>query len=146
MCLDRTYAPRRWCDDSSEHHYHPRTERTRASRPAECNAARSAIVERLSPDALIRDAVMAGDGVLQDGGLFAWKEYDFGRIGVDIPELPRLLPSTDGTLTGGEVIVVHAAVRVPDGPAVFLGAPIVVTQNGADELIAAPWNSLFAWS
>jgi Xaa-Pro aminopeptidase len=115
----------------------PETPRERDRRALHvCHEARRAIVDALVPGASIDDVVAAGDRVLDERGVLAYKEYDFGHgVGADTPEYPWLIGGTGRTVRRGSVITVHVAIRRPEGETAFVGGPVVVDASGARELV-----------
>lgn len=102
---------------------------------AACSEARSALVHALRPGNTVDQVVAAGDAVLAEHGLLAFKEYDFGHgLGCDTPEHPRLLRNTGRTVTAGAIVAVHVAVRRPGGETAMIGGPVFIAEDGAREL------------
>lgn len=117
----------------------PRTYQREAERA--CRRVRSMLVDAMRPGLRVSDLVELGDQALDDvGSLRKFKEYDFGHgVGLDLPELPKLLPDSSSVLGVGNVIAVHVAVREPNGRTAFIGGPIEMTDSGADELVPSRW-------
>jgi Xaa-Pro aminopeptidase len=107
-----------------------------------CRETRRVLLEAIRPDALVDDVVAAGDAVLEGYGLLAFKEYDFGHgVGVETPEIPRLIPGTGERIEESMTIAVHVALRRPGGETAFVGGPVVVGPDGAEELVpGASWT------
>lgn len=106
-----------------------------------CRAARVAILDNLRPGVAVAEVVAAGDAVLAAHDLAAYKEYDFGHgLGCDTPEHPVLQPQVERDIDAGNILAVHVAVRVPDGPTAAIGGPVAVDRQGAVELVPdASW-------
>lgn len=106
-----------------------------------CRATRRRLLAAMAPGAAVDDVVGAGDDELATAGLLAFKEYDFGHgLGRDTPEHPRLIRGTGLALLVDMVTAVHVAVRRPSGETCFVGGPVVITDEGAEELVAdAVW-------
>ena len=106
-----------------------------------CAKARLAMLDAMAVGMPIDELVAIGDAVLEDAGVLAHKEYDFGHgLGADTPAHPRLLPDTGRSLILDSVLALHVAVRVPDGPTGFVGGPVHLQSGGAIELNPdAPW-------
>lgn len=109
---------------------------------AACLAARVALINALRPGNTVDAVVTAGDTVLAEHGLLAFKEYDFGHgLGCDTPEHPRLLHGTGRTVTVGAVVAVHVALRRPGGETAMIGGPVIIAEDGARELCpGAVWT------
>jgi Xaa-Pro aminopeptidase len=108
-----------------------------------CREARRRIIAELVPGKAVDEVVAAGDAVLERHGVLAHKEYDFGHgLGADTPQHPRLVAGTGRSIVAGAVLTVHVAIRVPDGPTSFVGGPVLITRDGARELVEdATWSS-----
>lgn len=106
--------------------------------------ARAALLRAMIPGVSVDDVVAVGDRILQDAGLLDAKEYDFGHgLGVDTPELPRLITGTGQSIQTGHLLAVHVALRRASGETSFLGGPVVVGTEGSRELApSASWSSL----
>ena len=107
-----------------------------------CRATRRVLVDSLRPGVEIDEVIEAGDAILADHGLLADKEYDFGHgVGLETPELPRLVSGTGARIEAGMTIAVHVAVRRPAAETAFIGGPVVVRLHGAEELVPqAAWT------
>ena len=104
-----------------------------------CAIARTALVNRMKSGASVAEVVSEGDSALQREGFREAKLYDLGHgVGCDVPELPRLLPSTADVLEEGMVIVAHVGVGDPRLGAAFIGSPVVIGPAGAVELAGEP--------
>ena len=117
----------------------PRPVDERADRA--CRETRRALFEATRPGVLVDEVVKVGDRVLERYGLLAYKEYDFGHgVGVETPEIPRLIAGTGERIVEDMTMAVHVAVRRPGGETAFVGGPVVVRSDGAEELVpAASW-------
>lgn len=106
-----------------------------------CRRVRSILVDAMRPGLCVSDLVELGDQALDEvGSLRKFKEYDFGHgVGLDLPELPKLLPEASSVLGVGNVIAVHVAVRDPKGRTAFIGGPVQMTDSGARELVSSRW-------
>lgn len=106
-----------------------------------CRRVRSILVDAMRPGLRVSDLVELGDQALDDvGSLRKFKEYDFGHgVGLDLPELPKLLPESSSILGVGNVLAVHVAVRKPNGSTAFIGGPVQMTDSGARELVPSRW-------
>lgn len=106
-----------------------------------CRIVRTTLVNAMQPGLRIADLVEIGDRALDEQGmLLRFKEYDFGHgVGLDLPELPKLLPGSTSVLSAGNVIAVHVAVREPQGRTAFIGGPVQMTDSGARELVPSRW-------
>ncbi|MCG5218089.1 M24 family metallopeptidase [Streptosporangium soli] len=109
---------------------------------AACRAARTALIDALRPGNTVDAVVTAGDSILAEHELLAFKEYDFGHgLGCDTPEHPRLLHGTGRTVSAGAVVAIHVAVRRPGGETAMIGGPVFITEDGACELCpGAVWT------
>lgn len=110
-----------------------------------CRETRRLLFEAIRPGVPVDDVVAAGDAELERRGLLAYKEYDFGHgVGVETPEIPRLIAGTGVRIEEHMTIAVHVAVRRPGGETAFVGGPVVVGPEGARELVPnASWS---VWS
>jgi Xaa-Pro aminopeptidase len=108
-----------------------------------CRATRRVLVESIRPGVDVDEVVAAGDSILAEHGLLADKEYDFGHgIGLETPELPRLVSGLGKRIEAGMTIAVHVAVRRAGAETAFIGGPVVVRPHGAEELVRdASWIS-----
>lgn len=106
-----------------------------------CRETRAALLRCMHPGTSVDEVVAVGDAVLRTHGLLEFKEYDFGHgVGMETPEIPRLIAGTDVVLAAGMTISVHVSVRRPDGETAFFGGPVVIEADGPRELApGAPW-------
>lgn len=111
---------------------------------AVCAQARAAMLAAMRPGVPVDDVVAIGDAVLAAAGLLPAKEYDFGHgLAGATPAHPRLVSGTGRMLCAQAVMALHVAVRVLGGATGFVGGPVLIESEGAQELNpSAPWSVL----
>jgi Xaa-Pro aminopeptidase len=107
-----------------------------------CRETRAILLRSMRPGTSVDAVVAAGDAILDGHGLLPFKEYDFGHgVGMETPEIPRLIGGTAEVVAIGMTISVHVSVRRPAGETAFFGGPVVIEADGPRELVPdAPWH------
>ena len=101
-------------------------------------SAHRAVVQHLIPGHLLREAVNAGDAVLQAAGLADRRTYPMVRgLGLRADERPRVTTDLDLTLTPGMCMCIQLYLKQPGG-IVGRSDSVLITKDGPDLLTREP--------
>ena len=106
--------------------------------------AQQAAIDRIRPRAELRKIDSAARGVIADAGFGKYFGHGLGHgFGLEIHELPRISPISDGVLEPGMVVTVEPGIYLPEWGGVRIEDDVLVTSDGHEILTSLPrdWES-----
>ncbi len=106
--------------------------------------AQQAAIDRIRPGAELVEVDRAARSVIADAGFGKYFGHGLGHgFGLEIHELPRLSPASQGALEPGMVVTVEPGIYLPGWGGVRIEDDILVTSDGNELLTNLPrdWES-----
>ena len=106
--------------------------------------AQQSAIDRIRPNAKLREIDFAARSVIADAGFGKYFGHGLGHgFGLEIHELPRLAPISEGVLEPGMVVTVEPGIYLPDWGGVRIEDDVLVTTDGHEVLTSLPrdWES-----
>jgi Xaa-Pro aminopeptidase len=91
------------------------------------------------PGHTVGDVARAELAVLEQTGWLEWQAYDLGHgDGLDHPEAPAVLPTSEVPIEAGMVLCIHPGLRKPGVGGVFVGGTVLVDEQETVPLHQVP--------
>lgn len=91
------------------------------------------------PGHAVGDVARAELAALEEAGWLAWHAYDLGHgDGLDHPEVPSIVPTSQVPIQPGMALCIHPGLRKPGVGGVFVGGTALIGQDGATPLHHVP--------
>ncbi len=106
--------------------------------------AQQAAIDRIRPRADVRQIDSAARSVIAEAGFGKYFGHGLGHgFGLEIHELPRLSPISEGVLEPGMVVTVEPGIYLPDWGGIRIEDDVLVTPDGHEVLTNLPrdWES-----